>query len=136
MRSSRISKRVLASPGSIVVTLGTEGYGIVMVMWLLGPISDGGSYPDYSNTSVFVDFGYRRFFFSEKFVSFFAVCLRFRRCAHVTSLLILRGEKKNSEGASSYKCEAEKFMSESKDYEKAEGFIPQQVFNCDETGLF
>ncbi|GBL83466.1 hypothetical protein AVEN_42265-1 [Araneus ventricosus] len=128
MRSRRISKRVLASPESIVVTLGTESYGIVMVMWLLGPISDDGSYPvipRFSLTSVIVDFFQRN------------ICLVFRCLSPISSACpcdlaanFARG-KKNSEGASSDKCEAEKFMSESKDYEEAEGFIPQQVFNCD-----
>ena len=31
---------------------------------------------------------------------------------------------------------AEEFMQDLSDYVKANGFIPQQVFNCDETGLF
>ncbi|XP_066131217.1 tigger transposable element-derived protein 1-like [Saccopteryx bilineata] len=39
-------------------------------------------------------------------------------------------------GASSDNSGAEKFVSEFKDYVEAKGFIPQQVFNCDETGLF
>ncbi|XP_067127449.1 tigger transposable element-derived protein 1-like [Centruroides vittatus] len=43
---------------------------------------------------------------------------------------------RHGEGASSDNSGAEKFLSEFKDYIKAEGFIPQQVFNCDETGPF
>lgn len=38
--------------------------------------------------------------------------------------------------ASTDKDAAKKYVQEFSDYIKAEGFLPQQVFNCDETGLF
>ena len=40
------------------------------------------------------------------------------------------------EAASSNKDAAEKFVVKFKDFADREGFIPEQVFNCDETGLF
>ena len=43
---------------------------------------------------------------------------------------------RHGEAASSDKTEAEKYVSEFDAYIKAEGFLPQQVFNCNETGLF
>ena len=43
---------------------------------------------------------------------------------------------RHSEAASSDKLEAEEFIEEFKEHVKAEGFLPQLVFNCDETGLF
>ncbi|XP_048366890.1 tigger transposable element-derived protein 1-like isoform X1 [Sphaerodactylus townsendi] len=43
---------------------------------------------------------------------------------------------RHSKDVSSDKSGAEKFVSEFKDHVEGEGFIPQQVFNCDETGLF
>ncbi|XP_053234890.1 tigger transposable element-derived protein 1-like isoform X3 [Podarcis raffonei] len=39
-------------------------------------------------------------------------------------------------GKAADKENADRFVLEFKDYVKAEGFLPQQVFNCDETGLF
>jgi len=38
--------------------------------------------------------------------------------------------------ASANQKAAEEFVQDFSDYVKANGFIPQQVFNCDETGLF
>ena len=43
---------------------------------------------------------------------------------------------RHGEAASSNKEGAEKFVDEFAAYVDSEGFIPQQVFNCDETGLF
>ena len=43
---------------------------------------------------------------------------------------------RHGEAASSNQEAADKFIKEFNDYIKAEGFAPQQVFNCDETGLF
>lgn len=43
---------------------------------------------------------------------------------------------RHGEAASANQEAAEEFMQEFSDYVKAEGFLPQQVFNCDETGLF
>ena len=43
---------------------------------------------------------------------------------------------RHGEAASSNKEEAEKFVVEFSDMIKTEGFLPQQVFNADETGLF
>ncbi|XP_051819444.1 activating transcription factor 7-interacting protein 2 isoform X2 [Antechinus flavipes] len=43
---------------------------------------------------------------------------------------------RHGETATANKKAAETFVGEFRDYVKAEGFIPQQVFNCDETGLF
>lgn len=43
---------------------------------------------------------------------------------------------RHGEAASSNKEAAEKFVIEFSDFVKAEGYLPQQVFNCDETGLF
>jgi len=40
------------------------------------------------------------------------------------------------EAASANQKAAEEFVQDFSDYVKASGFIPQQVFNCDETGLF
>ena len=37
--------------------------------------------------------------------------------------------------ASSNKEAADNFMTEFQEYVEAEGFVPEQVFNCDETGL-
>ena len=42
---------------------------------------------------------------------------------------------RHGEGASSDKRAADEFVSEFKDYEEAEGFLPQKVFNCDKTGV-
>jgi len=42
----------------------------------------------------------------------------------------------HGEAASSNKDAAEKFVEKFKDFVDREGFIPKQVFNCDETGLF
>jgi hypothetical protein len=41
----------------------------------------------------------------------------------------------HGEAASSNKDAAEKFVEKFKDFVDREGFIPEQVFNCDETGL-
>jgi hypothetical protein len=38
--------------------------------------------------------------------------------------------------AASWNKDAEKFVEKFKDFVDREGFIPEQVFNCDETGLF
>jgi hypothetical protein len=43
---------------------------------------------------------------------------------------------RHGEAASSNKDAAEKFVEKFKDFVDREGFIPEQVFNCDETGLF
>ena len=43
---------------------------------------------------------------------------------------------RHGEAASSNKDAAEKFVEKFKDLVDREGFIPEQVFNCDETGLF
>jgi hypothetical protein len=43
---------------------------------------------------------------------------------------------RHEEAASSNKDAAEKFVEKFKDFVDREGFIPEQVFNCDETGLF
>ena len=43
---------------------------------------------------------------------------------------------RHGEAASSNKEAAEKYVAEFSDYVNVEGFLPQQVFNCDETGLF
>ena len=43
---------------------------------------------------------------------------------------------RHGEAASSNKDAAEKFVENFKDFMDREGFIPEQVFNCDETGLF
>ncbi|XP_069815758.1 tigger transposable element-derived protein 1-like [Dendropsophus ebraccatus] len=43
---------------------------------------------------------------------------------------------RHGEAASANKEAAEQFASEFKAYIETEGFVPQQVFNCDETGLF
>lgn len=43
---------------------------------------------------------------------------------------------RHGEAASANAEAAEKFISDFADYIDAEGFVPQQVFNCDETGLF
>ena len=42
---------------------------------------------------------------------------------------------RHGEAASSNKDAAEKFVEKFKDFVDREGFIPEQVFNCDETGL-
>jgi hypothetical protein len=43
---------------------------------------------------------------------------------------------RNGKAASSNKDAAEKFVEKFKDFVDRVGFIPEQVFNCDETGLF
>ncbi|XP_016070266.1 PREDICTED: tigger transposable element-derived protein 1-like [Miniopterus natalensis] len=43
---------------------------------------------------------------------------------------------RHGEAASSNKVAADNFVTEFQEYIEAEGFVPQQVFNCDETGLF
>lgn len=43
---------------------------------------------------------------------------------------------RHGEAASANQKAAEEFVQDFSDYVKANGFIPQQVFNCDETGLF
>lgn len=43
---------------------------------------------------------------------------------------------RHGEAASANKDAAKKFVKEFKDFVDKEGFIPEQVFNCDETGLF
>ena len=43
---------------------------------------------------------------------------------------------RHGEAASADQKAAEKFKVEFCDYVKAEGYVLQQVFNCDETGLF
>ncbi|XP_034979547.1 tigger transposable element-derived protein 1 [Zootoca vivipara] len=43
---------------------------------------------------------------------------------------------KHGDGASGNKLDADQFVLEFKDYVESQGFVPQQVFNCDETGLF
>ncbi|XP_066444151.1 E3 ubiquitin-protein ligase ZFP91 isoform X1 [Eleutherodactylus coqui] len=48
----------------------------------------------------------------------------------------IRSGTRRGEAATSDRSGAETFVSEFKDYVEAEGLVPQQVFNCDETGLF
>ena len=43
---------------------------------------------------------------------------------------------RHGEGASSNKDAAEKFVEKFEYFVDREGFIPEQVFNCDETDLF
>ena len=43
---------------------------------------------------------------------------------------------RHGEGASSIKDAAEKFVEKFKDFVDREGFIREQAFDCDETGLF
>jgi len=43
---------------------------------------------------------------------------------------------RHGEAASSNKVAAEKFVEKFKDFVDRDGFIPEQIFNCDETGLF
>jgi len=43
---------------------------------------------------------------------------------------------RHGEAASSNKGAAEKFVEKFKDFVDREGFIPEQLFNFDETGLF
>jgi hypothetical protein len=43
---------------------------------------------------------------------------------------------RHGEAASSNKDAAEKFVKKFKGFVDGEGFIPEQLFNCDETGLF
>ena len=43
---------------------------------------------------------------------------------------------RHGEAASSNKDAVEKFVEKFKDFVEREGFIPEQVFDCDETGLF
>jgi len=43
---------------------------------------------------------------------------------------------RHGEAVSANQKAAEEFVQDFSDYVKANGFIPQQVFNCDETGLF
>jgi len=46
------------------------------------------------------------------------------------------GVFRHGEAASSNKDAAEKFVEKFKDFVDREGFIPEQVFSCDETGFF
>ncbi|GBM50070.1 hypothetical protein AVEN_138849-1 [Araneus ventricosus] len=77
----------------------------------------------YSNTSVFVDFGYRRFL-PQKNLS------RFSSFARISSAcpndLGANFAKTNDGGASSEKSGTEGVLSEPKDYVEAEGFIPSK----------
>ena len=43
---------------------------------------------------------------------------------------------RHGEAANSNNVAAADFVTEFQEYVEAEGFVPQQVFNCDETGLF
>jgi hypothetical protein len=43
---------------------------------------------------------------------------------------------RHGEAVSANQKAAEQFVQDFSDYVKAERFLPQQVFNCDETGLF
>ena len=43
---------------------------------------------------------------------------------------------RHGEAASANKVAAKSYVAQMKEYVEAEGFVPQQVFNCDETGLF
>ena len=43
---------------------------------------------------------------------------------------------KRGEAASSHKDAAEKFVDKLKDFVDRQGFIPEQVFNCNKAGLF
>ncbi len=55
---------------------------------------------------------------------------KFRRRTGIHSVV------RHGEAVSSDKAEADKFVVEFENYIKSEGYIPQQVFNCNETGLF
>ncbi|GBL98929.1 hypothetical protein AVEN_165744-1 [Araneus ventricosus] len=79
----------------------------------------------------FIAFDYGRFF-----RSIFTAKNLFRTSSACPRDVVTYVAKTNGKGASSDKSEAEKFVSESKDYVEAVGFIPQQVFTCDESGLF
>nr|KAF6463386.1 tigger transposable element derived 1 [Molossus molossus] len=48
----------------------------------------------------------------------------------------IHGVVRHGEAASSNKVAADNFVTEFQEYVEAEGFVPQQVFSCDETGLF
>ena len=48
----------------------------------------------------------------------------------------IHGVVRHGEVASSNKQAAEKYVGEFRDFVNAGGYLPQQVFNCDETGLF
>ena len=52
-----------------------------------------------------------------------------KEVAHIVWLGMGRLRVRNQEAA-------EEFVQDFSDYVKANGFIPQQMFNCDETGLF
>nr|XP_034981426.1 glutamate-rich protein 5 isoform X1 [Zootoca vivipara]XP_034981427.1 glutamate-rich protein 5 isoform X1 [Zootoca vivipara] len=43
---------------------------------------------------------------------------------------------RHGEAASANKLDADRFVLDFKDYVESQGFVPQQVFNCDEPGLF
>ncbi|CAI5768740.1 transposable element-derived 1-like [Podarcis lilfordi] len=43
---------------------------------------------------------------------------------------------RHCEAASANKLDADRFVLKFKDYVESQGFVPQQVFSCDETGLF
>ncbi|GBM07649.1 hypothetical protein AVEN_228152-1 [Araneus ventricosus] len=79
----------------------------------------------HNNTPVSVDFGYIGF-----------ALRRLTRISPACLFFAANFAKTNAEVPSSEKSEAQKFESESKYYVEAGGFSPQQVFNCDETGLF
>lgn len=55
---------------------------------------------------------------------------KFKRRSGIHSMVI------PGEAASANKEDADQFVLEFKDYVEVEGFLPQQVFNCGETGLF
>ncbi|XP_053235637.1 uncharacterized protein LOC128409319 isoform X1 [Podarcis raffonei] len=55
---------------------------------------------------------------------------RFKRRTGIHSVV------RHGEAASANQLEADQFVLEFKDYVESQGFVPQQVFNCDETGLF
>ena len=43
---------------------------------------------------------------------------------------------RHGEAASANKVAAKSYVAQMKEYVEAEGFVPKQVFNCDEIGLF
>ncbi|GBO42992.1 hypothetical protein AVEN_47623-1 [Araneus ventricosus] len=89
--------------------------------------------PRFSFILIIVGFGFRLFFTR-------IICLGFRRLSRISSAcprnLAANFAKTNGEAASSDKSGTEKVVSEFKNYAEVEEFIPQQVFNCDETGIF
>ncbi|GBM31497.1 hypothetical protein AVEN_141195-1 [Araneus ventricosus] len=91
--------------------------------------------PRFSFTSVIIGFDFRCFFPRN-------ICLGFRRSPRISWTcprdLAANFAKTNGEEANSDKTEVEKFVSESKINRcvEIERLIPQQVFNCGETGLF